>query len=565
MTRATRNSYDIPFLMDRLNYFGVGAPTVEEKLRLVAEIRAYSNEAGKQVDQFLIEQLTTLNNGLREAQDNQAKLGEILDKLAAPPLHTALFHGLVRTSKGEAAKVTYGSTRRIVSIAEELDPCSFSAGDEVLLGNELNVIIEKSPYSFFQSGETATFDRYTEDGRMVIKWRDEEVVVDIARQLENLSLHAGDQVRWDRNVWMAFEKLERSKGTDLFLEETPQETFDSIGGLDRQIEELQRSIRLHMQHAETVRKYQLRRKGSVLLVGPPGTGKTMMARSLANWLARISRSGRSRFMNIKPASLHSMWYAQSEANYREVFRVARAAGEQEPDVPVVMFFDEIDSVGGARGMSLMRVNDRVLTAFMCELDGLEERGNVLVVAATNRRDALDPALLRPGRLGDSIIEVPRPTMRAAREIFAKHLRVDIPYAVNGNGAEAGAMRQEIIDSVVSRIYSPNGENELATLTLRDGKRRTVKAAELISGASIAKIALAATERACTREIEMNRSGLELEDVLTAMAEEFEAIARTLSPANCHQHLSGLPQDVDIVSVEPVVRKVSRPHKYLRVA
>ncbi|MDQ2976160.1 MAG: hypothetical protein M3R69_12220 [Acidobacteriota bacterium] len=155
-------------------------------------------------------------------------------------------------------------------------------------------------------------------------------------------------------------------------------------------------------------------------------------------------------------------------------------------------------------------------------------------------------------------------MKAAREIFSKYLSADVPYALDGHGSDKVATRQALIDSAVSRLYAPNSENDLATITFRDGKRRTIRAADLISGASIAKIAQAAVERACAREIEMNQPGLQLSDALSAVAEEFESVARSLTPANCHQYVCDLPQDVDVVSVEPIVRKVARPHRYLRV-
>jgi proteasome-associated ATPase len=562
MTR-TRQDADIAQLLNQLTAVGDEAPSIEEKVQIVHLIRGQSRDSGSQVDRFLIDEVTRMRVGLDEALSNHIKLQSMLDELTRPPWHPAIFLGLAPMENRDAAMVMSGNSREVVTISEEVDPFSLAVGDEVLLGNEFNVVLGKSPYNFFQTGETASFDRYIDGRRLVLKDRDDEVIVDAADSLSRSELKAGDLVRWDRKVLMAFEKIERSKGTDLFLEETPQEGFGNIGGLDRQIEELQRSIRLHLYHADTVRKYQLRQKGSVLLVGPPGTGKTMMARALANWLATISESGRARFMNIKPASLHSMWYAQSEANYREAFRVAREAGDQEPEVPVVMFFDEVDSLGASRGQSLMRVDDRVLTAFMTELDGLDSRGNVLVVAATNRRDAIDPALLRPGRLGDLVLEVPRPNMRAAREIFSKHLQAEVPYAVEGFGSTAA--RREIIESAVSKIYSPNGDSDLLTITFRDGKRRTVRAKELISGATIAKIALTAKERACVEEIESDQPGVRLNHVLSAIADELDSMTSALTPANCRHHLTDLPQDVDVVRVEPIQRKVARPHSYLHVA
>jgi proteasome-associated ATPase len=449
-----------------------------------------------------------------------------------------------------------------VSITDDIDPYSLAIGDEVLLADELNVVIGRSPYNLFQSGETASFDRYLADGRLVLKHHDEEVIVDSADLLRENKLRPGELVRWNHNALMAFEKVERTSGTELFLEETPAETFDNVGGLEKQIETLRESITICEGDAELARRYGVSRKGSVLLVGPPGTGKTMIARALANWLGGISRSGRARFMNIKPGSLHSMWYAQSDANYREAFRVAALAGEQEPEVPVVMFFDEVDAVGSMRGESLMGVDDRVLTAFMTELDGLADRGNIVVVAATNRRDALDPALLRPGRLGDLVLEVPRPNMQAARSIFAKHLAAEFLYSPGQSNEDT---RRQIIASAVSRIYSPNGDVALATIKLRDGKQRTVSAKDLISGANIAKIARDAGAAAYRRHRATGEAGIRLEDVLSAMADEFESMARTLSKSNCRSYVMDLPQDVDVISVEPIRRKISRPHSYLHVA
>jgi proteasome-associated ATPase len=281
-------------------------------------------------------------------------------------------------------------------------------------------------------------------------------------------------------------------------------------------------------------------------------------------MAGIAKSGRSHFINIKPGTLNSMWFGQTEANYREAFRTAREASELEKDVPVIVFIDEIDSIGAARGASLMRVDDRVLTSFMAELDGFEDRGNVLVVAATNRRDALDPALLRPGRLGDLVIEIPRPNRKAAAAIFDRYLRRGIPYARDGHGDDLEATRLDIIQTALSRIFAPNSDNRLATLTFRDGKQIAVTAKDLISGAGISKIVQAAVERACFREIQTGEPGVSLSDVLTAIHEEFQSASRVLTPANCHKHLSTLPQDVDVVRVDLPKHKGPR-HRYIATA
>jgi SpoVK/Ycf46/Vps4 family AAA+-type ATPase len=232
-------------------------------------------------------------------------------------------------------------------------------------------------------------------------------------------------------------------------------------------------------------------------------------------------------------------------------------------VPVVLLFDVVDSVGVARGESLNRANDRVLQSFMAELDGFPPRGNVLVIAATNREDAIDPALLRPGRLGDLVLRVPRPGRRAAGQILGKHLHPEMPYRAAEGGAEAA--RAAMIEAAVAAIYGPQAETELATVVFRDGSRHAVRRADLVSGAVLAKLADAAAERALVRELEGGDAGLCVHDILDAAADEFDLAAGNLTPANCRRHLDSLPQDLDVVRVEPVVRRVARAHRYLTLS
>ncbi len=563
--KRTRKMPDLARLLSPLAAFGEGAPGIAEKVQLVRSLRGQSEDIDHFIDEYLVCEVARMGAGLLETQAAQGQLRKRLQLLAAPPHHPAIFLGRHDGDAGPGAMVCHGSSRRVVTFADDVDVDAIGIGDEVLLGSELNVVIRKSPYRPQRGGETAVFDRYTEDGRILVKWRDEEVVVDAAGPLAATPLRNGDLLRWERNLWLAFEKINRARGEHLFLEETPDETFDDIGGLDEAIAELQGLIRIHLEHPDLARRYRLRRKGSVLLTGPPGTGKTLIARAMSRWMADLVPSGRSRFVNIKPGSLNSCWYGEAERNYRELFRMAREASLENPDVPVVLFFDEIDAIGSARTMSMARVDDRVLPAFLAELSSFEERGNVLVVAATNRADALDPALLRSGRLGDLIIEVPRPRRIAGRAIFEKHLRDDVPFAVQECGEDAAAAHATLIDAALSRIYAPNGGGELARLTFRDGKRRDIRADDLVSGAAIAKICGDATQHALLREIETGERGLRAEDLFRAIDQEFTRAAGMLTPLKCRKHLSGLPQDVDVVSVDPIRRTVARTHRYLQVA
>jgi proteasome-associated ATPase len=541
---------------------GCGPRDLEPSVAMLQKFRAASAEGGTQMDRLMIEEIGRMRLGLESARAAQEAVRQTIDELTAPPYFPAVFLSRTGTGLDDYAVVRAGADVRAVCFGEN-QPEEFQPGDELLLSHERNFVFRKTTATAFTCGDTASFVRYAGEGRLVIKSRDEEMIVLAAAPLRDSPLTTGDLVRFDRSAWVAYEKINRPRGDEYFLEETPIETFESVGGLDREIESLKRSIELHFYHPETVSKYRLRRKKAILLHGPPGTGKTLIARGLANWLASLSKAERSRFINVKPAGLHSMWYGQTEANYREVFKVAREVGASEPEVPVVIFFDEVDSIARERGHSAHQIDDRVTNAFMAELNGLEDRGNILVVTATNRLDTLDTALARPGRLGDLKLRIPRPGRVAARQILEKHLPCEIPYATNSHPQEQ--TRKHAIDTAVSMIFSPNGDSELAQIMFRDGKRRAVRASDLINGAEIASIAQSATERACAREARGGEGGLQTADLMSAVGEFFVSAARALTPHNCPNYLDDLPQDVDVVRVDPVARKVNQPHRYINAA
>ncbi len=539
-----------------------GAPDLDQKQALIAMIRSEGEEASADLDARFVNENARLAHAVRKLRRLNHELGAKLEKLLAPPWHLAHYLGPAGDERPEAVLVADGAMRRVVNAAEEVPRDELQVGDLLYLGENRNAVVGRATPGLAVGSELAVFKRRLPDGRLIVSVRDEEHVVLPSAALAGTDLAEGDQVRWTRDAGLAFETIEKPDGASLFLEDTPAETFDDVGGHGELIDDLKRAVLLRMEHPEKVDKYGLAMLGGMIMKGLPGMGKTMIAKALANWMATLSRTGRCRFMNIKPSALHTKWFGESEANYREAFRVARAAGVEDPLTPTVMFMDELDTCGARRGTYLSSANDHVLGALLAELDGLAARGNILVIGATNRFDILDEGLTRPGRLGDKVVEVPRPDRAAAREIFAKHVPAQVPVAGEDGSADP---RAELIATVVDRIYAPNGLGPVANVVLRDGAVRPVGLRDLISGAVIAKICRAALERACVRELETGAEGVRREDFMAAVHDEMEQAGGALAVANCRSYLTDLPRDAQVAEVEPVTRAAERAYTLLASA
>ena len=549
MPRIPPNQTEVPFL-EELLAFGPGSPTLEQRIEIAKSIRATRPDLTRQLDGVLFDNIIRLRTGLEAAQGVQQELRELLSRLAAPPWHPATFLRAVETEHGPRAMVLYSGSRRVVALVDGIDLDSLGVGEEVFLGAEGNVVTGRSPYGAPQYGETAFFERVLPDGRFVLRHRDEEVVVDVADALRLVQLDVGDQVRWERSAWMAFERVAGSSARRFLLDEVPNVSRAQVGGQDANLDLILSALTATLVSPALAALYDLGGRQSILMEGPPGCGKTIMARVAAAEVSRLSGK-RCRFAVVKPGEWESPWVGETQMNIANTFRALKNAAT---DGFAVLFLDEIDSIGRIRGGAANPHGDKFLTALLAELDGFADRSGIAIIAATNRKDLVDPALLE--RLSDVEITVQRPDLRGARAIFDIHVSETLP-VVGSRGA--------IVETAVSLFYGPNAGNELCTLHFRDGKTRTVAARDLASGRTFAQICRGARLAAFLREVRRGERGLRVADMEHAVGEAMGRLATTLTPRNVHAYLADLPQDVDVVRVEPIVRKPKHPHRYRHAA
>lgn len=528
---------------------------LDKKLEWLQRIREESPELVGHLERFLITKIREITLGVAKAQEHQAELKELLNDFRSTPWFPAIVLSQVETSQGTRVMVmTGGNSRRIVQLEKNMVGQPLGAGEEVFLDKNLNLVVAKTPNGLPSCGETGLFERRTADGRIVLRCRDEEVVVEVAAPLKDCPLNRGDQLRWDRMAWMAFEKMDRQEGRQFMLQQIPDGGLDQVGGHETGFKKLLEALTAALASPEKAMQYGISRQRSILMIGPPGCGKTLMARIAAAEVQR--RSGQQcHFAVVKPAEWESPWVGETQQNIRACFTALREAAKTGV---AILFLDEIEAIGRIRGSGVAQHNDKALAALLAELDGFADRQSIAIIAATNRTDLVDPALLE--RLSDVEIRVDRPSQDAARAIFRIHLPDSLP--LSPNGTKAAITHHDVIEVAVSRLYSPNAGTELCTLKFRDGKTRTVQARELVSGRFITQICHTVKHSAFLRDLRGDEPGIRIADMEEAITDGMERLAHTLTRHNVGAYLTNLPQDMDVVSVNPIIRRIKRPHQYV---
>lgn len=471
---------------------------------------------------------------LEEAREQLAMLRAEVEKLTTAPNPFATVLGV---NSDSTVDVISGGRQMRVNAQPSIEIKELQRGQQVLVNDSMNIVEVRD---FDRQGQVVTIKEILSDDRLlVMAHADEERVVELAGPLQGTFLRIGDHVRIDPRHGLAYERLIRPEVEELVLEEVPDVTYEQVGGLADQIEAIKDAVELPYVHRDLFEEYGLVAPKGVLLYGPPGCGKTLIAKAVANSLAdAVARNtghedARSYFLNIKGPELLNKYVGETERQIRLIFQRAREKSDE--GVPVIVFFDEMDSLFRTRGTGISSdVESTIVPQLLSELDGVEMIKNVIVIGASNREDLIDPAILRPGRL-DVKIKIARPNTAEARQIFKIYLRPDLPFAP-GSLEEAGGdplvLVDHMVDQVVEKMYAESDENRFLEVTYANGDREVLFFRDFASGAMIENIVRRAKKAAIKRRIGGEAGGISTQDLLVGIKQEFrehEDLPNTTNP------------------------------------
>jgi proteasome-associated ATPase len=485
-----------------------------------------------------------LASTLREARDQIVALKEEVDRLAQPPSGFGVF---LAACEDNTADVFTGGRKMRVNVSPNVDLEALRPGQEVVLNEALNIVIAQD---YETIGEVVMLKEILADGEraLVISHADEERIVRLAAPLLDQVLRGGDSLLLEPRSGYVYERIPKAEVEELILEEVPDISYHDIGGLSSQIEQIRDAIELPYLHADLFREHQLKPPKGVLLYGPPGCGKTLIAKAVANSLAKQvaaktaadgagspgkQQEGKSFFLNIKGPELLNKYVGETERHIRLVFQRAREKASE--GMPVIVFFDEMDSIFRTRGSGVSSdVENTIVPQLLSEIDGVEGLENVIVIGASNREDMIDPAILRPGRL-DVKIKIERPDAEAAKDIFSKYVLKELPLHpddLKEHGSSLQATVDEMILRTVERMYSETEENRFLEVTYANGDKEVLYFKDFNSGAMIENIVARAKKMAIKEFLDTGQKGIRVAHLLAACVDEFsenEDLPNTTNP------------------------------------